>query len=158
MKKETTNRNSFARFLFVLYTATMLWLLFCRPSGRIEGLTYQQMLQQNTNLHPFYTIGNYLQVVFKGTNPSMLRHCIINLGGNIFLFIPVGFLLPKIWKKMRNFFRFFAVCAGSIFIVEVIQLFTLLGSFDVDDLILNLFGMTIGFLIFTIANALKRQK
>ena len=57
-------------------------------------------------------------------------------------------MIPKIWPKQRNFFRFFVSCTGIMFLVEVLQLFTLLGSFDVDDLILNLFGMTLGFILY----------
>lgn len=158
MNDNTPNRNSFMRFLFLLYAATMLWLLFCRPSGRIEGLTYKEMLQINTNLQPFRTIGNYLRVVLKGSNPDLVQHCFINLAGNVLLFIPAGFLLPKLWRPMGNFFRFTVLCIGVMFTIESIQLFTLLGSFDVDDLILNLLGMLMGFIIFSIANAVKGKK
>ena len=42
--------------------------------------------------------------------------------------------------------------------MEVIQLFTLLGSFDVDDVILNLLGMTVGFLIHAIGSAKPKSK
>lgn len=35
----------------------------------------------------------------------------------------------------------------SILLVEVIQLFTLRGSFDIDDLFLNLIGVAVGFLL-----------
>ena len=78
----------------------------------------------------------------------MRTHCFMNLAGNIVLFIPAGWLLPRLWVWMRNFFRFFALCAGVIFLVETVQLFTLLGRFDIDDLILNLFGMILGFILF----------
>jgi len=40
----------------------------------------------------------------------------------------------------------------------VVQLFTLLGSFDVDDVILNLLGMTIGFLIHAIQFCKRKGK
>ena len=49
---------------------------------------------------------------------------------------------------MRNFFVFLLTCTLSITLVEVLQLVTLLGSLDIDDLILNLFGMLVGYLFF----------
>ena len=150
MGKRKETRSPFIRFLFLVYCATMLWLLFCRSYGWVEGLTYRQMLQQNINLTPFLTIRNYWRVIAHRTNDAMLLHCIINLGGNIFLFIPAGWLLPRIFRKMRSFFPFFFTCALSIFLVELLQLFSLLGSFDVDDLILNLFGMILGFICYHI--------
>ena len=146
MAKNNTHRDAVPRFIFVLYCAVMLWLLFFRSAGWSDGLTYQEQLRHNINLTPLYTIRNYWNVVAKRTNDSVLMHCMINLAGNVFLFVPAGYLLPKLWKKQRNYLRFFVTCLGIMFFIEVLQLFTLLGSFDVDDLILNLSGMTIGFI------------
>ena len=146
MGRTPNKRTRTATVFFVLYCAAMLWLLFCRSPGWIPGLDYEEQLRANINLSPLYTIKNYLRVVLKRTNDDALLHCIINLGGNVLLFIPAGVLLPKLWPKQRNFFRFFATCTGIMFFIEVLQLFTLLGSFDIDDLILNLAGMTLGFI------------
>ena len=88
-----------------------------------------------------YTSASVIRI-FEAHNVKGL----VNLGGNVLLFIPAGVLLPKLWPKQRNFFRFFATCTGIMFFIEVLQLFTLLGSFDIDDLILNLAGMTLGFI------------
>lgn len=133
----------------------MIWLLFFRSSGWIDGLNYEQQLRQNINLQPFLTIGNYWKVICKRTNDAALMHSVINLCGNIFLFIPIGVFLPRIYYKLQNFFRFFCVCFGVMFLVEVLQLFTLLGSFDVDDIILNLLGMTLGFICYHISRKKK---
>jgi len=136
--------------LFLLYCGMMLWLLFDRVPGWTEELSYEDQLLQNLNLHPFHTIRNYLRVVFCRTNDDVLVHCIINLLGNILLFIPAGFLLPRLWQPLQRFLPFLAVCIGAILLVETAQLLTLLGRFDVDDLILNLLGMLLGFLLYHI--------
>lgn len=150
MAKRKSVPAPLVRFLFLLYCAVMLWLLFGRSSGWIDGLSYREMLRMNINLTPLYTIRNYLRVVIHRTNEALILHCVINLAGNIFLFIPAGYLLPRIFSKQRNFFLFLFTCTLAIFLVEVVQLFSLLGSFDVDDLILNLFGMVLGFIIYHI--------
>lgn len=148
MKKRNEPRQPFVRFIFLVYCAVMLWLLFFRSWGWDDGLSYTEMLKGNINLTPLLTIKNYLQVVLYRTNDDVLVHCIINLAGNVLLFIPIGYLLPKIWRPQRNFFRFLFTCFISILLVELIQLFALLGSFDVDDIILNLGGMTLGFIYY----------
>lgn len=150
MSRKKVSRNPFIRFLFLVYCAVMLWLLFFRSWGWVEGLSYRQMLETNINLTPLLTIRNYLQVVIHRTNDDVLVHCFINLAGNVLLFIPAGYLLPKLWKKQENFFRFFLTCSLAIFLVELVQLFSLLGSFDIDDIILNLLGMTLGFVYYQI--------
>ncbi len=148
MKKETANATPFWRFLFLLYCGTMLWLLFGRVNGWSYGVPYFEQLRKNNSLIPFYTIRRFLYVLRHPVNADTALHCFINLAGNVLLFIPAGWLLPKLWGRMEHFFHFFALCFAGIFLVEVLQLFTLLGVFDVDDIILNLFGMMLGFLFY----------
>lgn len=147
MKKQKNTRQPLIRFLFVIYGLIMLWLLFGRPQGWSDELTYKQMLRQNVNLIPLLTIKNYWYVVRHGSDPDLLRHCIINLAGNVLLFIPIGYWMVRIWPRFRNFFLFVITCAGLILLIEALQLFTLLGSFDVDDIILNLCGMSVGYFL-----------
>lgn len=149
MKKRSA-QHPFLRFLFFIYCAVMLWLLFGRSFGWDDGLSYEQMLLRNINTTPLYTIKNYLRVIVDRTNDSVYFHCLINLLGNILLFVPVGFLIPKLFKKLRNFFSFFFITLLSILAVELLQLFALLGCCDVDDVILNMTGLTAGYCIWAI--------
>ena len=101
------------------------------------------------------TIHNYFSVVKQGPENPYFVHCVINLLGNVLLFIPAGWLLPKVFPYQRNVFRFMVTCAGLILLVETLQLFTLLGSFDIDDVILNLCGMLAGFIGYHIGAATR---
>ena len=148
MARHKISTVPFWRFLFLLYCAVLLWLLFGRSNGWHTGIPYTTQLQQNTNLIPFLTIQNYRYVLHHSDSTYMLWHCFINLAGNVLLFVPIGWMLPKLWKWFRRFFRFFITCLGIIFLVEILQLFTLLGRFDIDDIILNLTGMILGFLLY----------
>ncbi len=149
MKKRSA-QQPFVRILFLIYCGVMLWLLFGRSFGWDDGLSYKQMLQSNINLTPLYTIKNYLRVVIGRTNDAVYVHCLINLLGNVLLFIPIGYLLPKLWRRQRNFFVFVGCALLTILAIELTQLFTLLGSFDIDDIILNLSGMILGYLLWRI--------
>ena len=147
MKKSKAKRQPLVRFLFLIYALIMLWLLFGRASGWADGLPYREALAQRINLAPLKTIRNYWSVLQGSGSLALRKHCFINLVGNVVLFIPLGFLLPRIWPKLRNFFLFLLICSAMILTVEALQLFTLLGSFDVDDLILNLGGMIAGYIL-----------
>ena len=80
-----------------------------------------------------------------------------NIFGNVLGFMPYGFVLPVINRRMRN--GFFIILSGfSISLtVEVIQLITRAGCFDVDDLILNTLGVLFGYLSFWICNGIRRM-
>ena len=152
MSKQKKNADStpFLRFLFVVYVAMLLWLLFDRPVARDPLLDYADRMRANMNLVPLHTIQSYWTVFKRFDFTSLFFHCAINLGGNIFLFIPIGYFLPRLWPMLRNFFAFLLCCTMAIVLVELLQLVTLLGCLDIDDLILNLSGMIVGYLIFMI--------
>ncbi len=65
---------------------------------------------------------------------------------NIILFIPMGFLVPAIWKNYRSikimFFMGLALSAS----IEILQIFTFRLT-DIDDLITNTAGTVIGYYI-----------
>ena len=129
--------------LFCLYSGFMLYLLFNR-SGGIEGVDYWTQIRANLNLAPFHTIRLFLKVLNNQTYSST---AFINLGGNVILFIPLGFLLPRVYPKLQKFWRAMLATALIITAVELTQLFTLLGSCDIDDLILNVLGAATGYII-----------
>ena len=150
MAKAKQNNAPLWRGIFLVYLGVMLWLLFGRGRGWDHSLSYQEILKARINLKPFYTVGNYLSVVLHMPNSPYFRQCIIELTGNLLLFIPAGWLLPRIFQKMRRFFPFLLTTLCTVFLIEAIQLFTLLGTFDVDDVILNMTGILIGFICFTV--------
>lgn len=67
-----------------------------------------------------------------------------NIGGNILLFSPLGFLVPIIVPKIRGARQTATIAFGVSLSLELIQLLTGLGGFDVDDLLLNVLGGMIG--------------
>ena len=129
--------------LFLAYCAGMLWLLFDRP-GSMEGIPYWEQVARQVNLIPFRTLRLFTQLL-DSPRPEFVRAAIVNLGGNIIMFIPLGFLLPRVFPKCASLLRVLLVTAAIITAVEVTQLFTLVGSCDIDDLILNVLGSALGF-------------
>ena len=127
--------------LFSVYGALMLWLLFDRVGG-IEGMPYWDQIRANLNLEPFHTIRLFLKVL---DNRAYSASAIINLGGNVIMFIPLGFFLPRVFPALRKFWRTLLTTTLIIAAVEFAQLFTLLGCCDIDDLILNVMGAAIGY-------------
>ena len=64
--------------------------------------------------------------------------------GNIVLFIPIGVLLPIVIENIKWQWVVLVGFGFSLFI-EIVQLITGFGCFDLDDILLNTIGTTIGF-------------
>ena len=125
----------------------MLWLLYGQRIGFVRYEDYLLQLKAKINLIPFRTVNEYIEMY--NTNAHFLvRHAIINLGGNVGVFIPLGVFLPAIWEKLKRAISMFICSSAIIIAVEFIQYFTLLGSFDIDDYILNMIGIFMGFLLY----------
>ena len=71
-----------------------------------------------------------------------------NLVGNIVGFIPLGILLPVLFRNYNSAKKVIATVFVVSLSFEIVQLFTVLGNFDVDDLMLNTLGGSLGYLIF----------
>jgi glycopeptide antibiotics resistance protein len=81
--------------------------------------------------------------------------------GNVVLFVPLGFLLPLLSTRYRRFALTAAVglsVSVGIELVQFAQLLTLSSrrSADVDDVILNVTGACLGYLLWRGAHALAR--
>ena len=75
------------------------------------------------------------------------RAFFLNVVGNVLAFVPCGFLLPAISRRCRWIYGSAAVGLMISFIIECTQLIFRVGSFDVDDLMLNTLGVIVGFFI-----------
>lgn len=92
----------------------------------------------DTSLMPFADI---LSVCSTGNLLSIL----VNIGGNVALFLPLGFLLPMVWTGFRRLPRAAAFGACVSLLIEVSQLFNYRATVT-DDLLLNTCGAVLGYL------------
>ena len=130
---------------FVLYCGVMLWLLFIRWRD-VEVTDYWAQLMGRVNLIPFSSMGSMLRTLWRHPRLDVLWVVVYNLGGNIVMFVPLGFFLRTLVPRCRGFWKCMAAVAVIMTLVEVTQLLTLRGFCEVDDLILNLAGAAIGWL------------
>lgn len=132
--------------VFLFYIAVLARLILMKnglPPDMIEAMTLERLqfrVQHAANFTPFKTIGYYL------SGHANLPIVIQNIGGNIILFSPLGFLMPFLRPSFVRARRIAAISFVASLILEVVQVLTGLGSFDVDDLLLNVLGGMIGFL------------
>jgi len=133
-------KRIFAVLLFLLYFAVLFYFLFFSEE---MGRTYEER-EYHYNLIPFLEINRFLMYY----EVLGFKAVLLNIVGNIAAFMPFGFFLPFFSNRCRYFLNtVFYTFELSLF-VELIQLVTKVGSFDVDDLLLNTIGGALGFLAY----------
>ena len=148
-------RNPVTAILFLCYGAFLVFLLFDRNPA-ISELPYWEQIRSRCNFVPWQTVGNYWDVLTrpeyymeKWGAVSVYRYqatvAAINILGNIVMFVPLGAFLPILWPKLQKAWK--AIPAGFLMItgVEICQLFTLRGRCDIDDVLLNMLGIILGY-------------
>ena len=125
--------------LLVYYFAILSVLLFFGGLFHVD-----RVWGSAVNLEPFYTIRRFLIHYRRTGSFSSLS----NLLGNIVILIPLGVLLPVLFRTLRRFWLALPLMALFAVGVEYIQWRTGVGIADVDDSILNFLGAAVGY-IFT---------
>lgn len=130
------DKRETALTVFILFTASLLALAFegtyGTPSAMIESMRYRVISGEKINLVPFRTISTF----FRHFIPNVF---LVNIVGNIVMFMPWGFGLVLLWKKNQSVGRVLFLCFLITGLIETGQLF-IDRSVDVDDLILNFAG------------------
>lgn len=106
-----------------------------------DGLIYKLELRQDQiNLIPF---SNIIDIVAYFLN--------------VLLFIPFGLAVPIIWTKMRTLTNISGTAFFFTLLIESSQLLNHRRT-DIDDIILNIVGAVIGFLLFKILDRITPAK
>lgn len=132
----------------IIYLVVLSYVCFWSEAyGRTGQIEYHYNLVPFKEIMRFYTYRDLVGV----------QAFLLNLFGNVLAFVPFGFMIPIISWKNRKFIRILGLTFLLSLFIECIQLLFRVGSFDVDDLILNTLGGVIGFVIFWIMNEIRRR-
>ena len=118
----------FIFFEYIVAVISQTLLLQYAGAGRLQ-------------LIPFHTIMNYVN------RKNFTQNVFINLVINVAIFVPLGTLLPLAWKKLKSFWKVFLSASAFIITIEFLQYFVGRAS-DIDDYILNILGVIIGYILY----------
>lgn len=112
----------------------------------LTGVSPISGFNTNINIHDiqFIPFAGIIEMIKGG----ITFHSMINILGNIIMFMPIGFLAPILFNKLDNL-KSIAILGFCISLfIEFTQLF-LTRATDIDDLILNTLGTILGYLVFS---------
>lgn len=143
-------KSGYARVLFGLYLVSLFYFLFF--SERYGRSTASSEYRYNLVL--FQEINRFIQY----RNVIGVESFIVNILGNVFAFAPFGFFIPLVSRSKKGFFNVLLLCMEFSLTIELIQLMTKVGIFDVDDIVMNTIGGILGYLAYAIWNKWFRRR
>lgn len=123
-ENEDRFRHVFWSYIFIFYCFTAIYS--AAGIGTVWDLMTYGKLDDTVNLIPFSSEG------------------ILTYALNVIMFMPLGFLLPFIWKNFRKVWKVVLIGFLMSLTIEVCQLFNFRAT-DIDDLIMNTLGTLLGF-------------
>jgi glycopeptide antibiotics resistance protein len=132
-------QSSYYVYIFSVLTLTGYFILFNQVSGHDW---WHRMIERvdsrnKVNLQPLLFL--------------RARHLFTyDVTGNLIMLLPLGIYLPLLYKNIRNFFSVTLVAMMVSVSIELMQLATNVRITDIDDVILNTAGASIGFIIYFI--------
>lgn len=126
----------FIKYTFVGYCISLVYLTILWYYPDITFSPDHHFL----NLRPFV----WMYEVYDMGVKKMAEQLILNIG----MFIPYGLLLPLAFRRMQSLWKVALNILCSTVMIETVQYF--IGrSADIDDVIMNLTGGLLGYLLYT---------
>ncbi len=151
MENHTTRNQKCIRILFVAYMLVLIYLVFFAESmGRADRGTggYAYNLELFREIRRFYVYREQLG----------MKAVVLNLAGNVLAFVPFGFMLPVVIRRRKCCFDVCLLSGLLSFCIEITQLAFKVGSFDVDDILLNTAGGILGYISYRAVQAVRIRR
>lgn len=133
--QRTRGKPYYGRLLRASVGIYLLFLLYATLFSRTAREEYSYRVEPLIMLRQAFTVGNGIKL----ENPQALEGIVVNL----LLTLPIGYLMPQLLPLTAV--RAVLLGAGVSLCIELIQLITRLGMFELDDLIYNTLGVALGY-------------
>lgn len=145
------------KFFFAIYILVVIKvIIFKYPYEELMAITASWrrgvILEGlgTANFTPLKTIKMYIDYAYK-------LNSVENLAGNVLVFVPFGFLFPLAAREGERFWVMLLNAFVFVLGIEVFQLFSAFGAFDVDDILLNCLGASLGFGVYWLVLFLRKR-
>lgn len=130
----------------------VLWSIFLIYMIVVIGATIGDRVSgyESVNLHLFSSYKD----AYNNFSLGEWRNIILN----ILMFVPIGFMIPLLFKKCECWYITYLVGFGTTLFIEMLQLISKRGIFEIDDIINNTLGCAIGYGIIMIFILLFKRK
>ncbi len=152
-KRRPLLREAVLAFFVLFMTGLMLFTLegeWASPAAMLQCAKARIAAMDRIYLRPFNTI-------VKAFRSSSLDRFLINIVGNIVMFVPWGFCLPFLWQRFRSLPAMTGMCLVLTLFIECTQLF-IDRVVETDDVLLNFLGGMLGAWLWLLSHRLRQKR
>lgn len=136
--KDNKELKNSINYYFMVYLLLLFYALFLDRNLNLLNFKNWFSHLNLSNLIPFSSIISIVKNAFCSGNYESLSIIL----GNLIMLSPMAFFIPRLLKNNSNnsFKKFLAIIVLFSLFIEIFQLVTDTGYFDIDDIILNVVG------------------
>lgn len=156
-EKKNNKKKLIFRIVLIIYLCVLIRLIvFKYPIPVLRGIMDEWELSNakagvaTANLTFFKSIRMYIRYYDRVNGFD-------NLFGNVLAFMPLGILIPVSFPGIDRWWMILLHSFWLSLCIELFQLVSHFGAFDVDDILLNTLGGLLGFFIFLIIRFVYRK-
>lgn len=156
IKSEKT-LNLLSKIIFIIYIGLIIWIVMfkCNLIDSInDAYLFLKDMSIKERILVFSTpFKNYFMESINSPKYVFTEDDLLN----VIIFIPMGLYLSYFIKN-KKFLKALLITFGVSLFFEVFQLFTVIGSFTIHDLMTNVIGGIIGYLVYKLIFIKKESK
>jgi len=139
--------------MFAFYLIMLILITVFKYVSPLDLFDQDRVINRSIHLVPFETIRAY------ATGKSLVSQTVVwnNILGNICLFFPLGVYM-QLFRKRKDYLISIAIISLISLGIELIQFVFGIGVTDIDDIILNCLGGTIGVLLYQLIDLAVKDK
>ncbi|WP_281975342.1 VanZ family protein [Halobacillus litoralis] len=147
MRQQQKNKKRYLFILLGFYIAVLIYFMFF-GFGRPQLAEFREYRYSLIPVRIPLWLPNHFSI-------DIIKLWIFALG-NLLAFIPFGILVPMVFENpFKTYFKFIVFFVFFILCMEIVQMVTYLGSFDIEDIIVNTMGATIGFCTYKVSERMN---
>ena len=133
--------------LAILFRFTFFPMALADGAGQPLVFDAERAFPFRVDLVPFVHLFEY----------DSMGDILVNVLGNVLLFVPTGVFLPIVYRRLDRFWRVAAAGAGMSLGIEILQLPFAVRASDINDLLLNTLGVCLGYGLYALLRRGRRR-
>ncbi len=148
-KSKIKSQDIILIFIYIIYFLFMAKILLFKNVSITEIFSSEREISRRLVLTPFWSIMKYY-------NSGNLWASLLNVVGNVVIFVPFGVYL-MLYSKHKTAIKAVKTVLFTSLSVEVVQFVLDIGIADIDDITLNVLGGLVGVGVYKILKLIFRE-